>query len=219
MAIREHFEEEVQEVKELIQELANMGDEALTRAVESLYKKNIQIAESVIEQDDTIDQKELEIHEKTILLIAKQQPFAKDLRRLIISLKISSDLERMADNAVNIAKSTIHLGEDHPLKIHPLIGSMADKARDMGALAIKAVKYEDISLAGKLAELDDEIDEMYGTVIREMLDETISNPQMNQYMMQMAFSARYIERYADHITNIGENIFYLVKGENYDLNE
>ncbi|GAA0482456.1 phosphate signaling complex protein PhoU [Salinibacillus aidingensis] len=219
MAIRENFEGDVLKVNELIQELAEMSDSALKKAVESLYQKDVSKAQAIIEEDDKIDQKEMEINEKTILLIAKQQPFAKDLRRLIISLKISSDIERMADHAVNIAKSAIHLGDDHPLSIHSMIAVMAEKAREMSALAIKAFKNEDISLARKLAEMDDEIDEMYGTVVREMLDESASNPQINQYMMQMAFSARFIERYADHITNIGENIFYLVKGETYDLNE
>ncbi|QHS22765.1 phosphate signaling complex protein PhoU [Virgibacillus sp. MSP4-1] len=219
MAIRENFEGDIQIVSELIQELAEMSDSALKQAVESLYQKDIKKAQAIIEEDDKIDQKEMEINDKTVLLIAKQQPFAKDLRRLIISLKISSDIERMADHAVNIAKSAIHLGEDHPLSIHSMIAVMADKAREMSALAIKAFKNEDISLARKLAEMDDEIDEMYGTVVKEMLDESASNPQINQYMMQMAFSARFIERYADHITNIGENIFFLVKGETYDLNE
>ncbi|MRG86598.1 phosphate signaling complex protein PhoU [Salinibacillus xinjiangensis] len=219
MTIRNQFDGELNEVKTLIHELANGADNALKNAVESLYHRDVEKAQEVVDRDNDLDKKELDIHDKTILLIAKQQPVASDLRRLVIALKISSDIERMADHAVNIAKATIRLGENHGLTVHPKISQMAEKARDMASLAIKAFEYEDISLARQLSGLDDEIDEMYGLVIREMLDETASNPQMNQYIMEMAFSARFIERYADHITNIGENIFYLVKGETYNLND
>nr|WP_174494753.1 phosphate signaling complex protein PhoU [Salirhabdus euzebyi] len=219
MTIREHFYEDLQNLKGLIKELAEDAEHALKEAVEGLYQKDIVKAQQVIDQDEQLDKKEVVINEKAILLIAKQQPLAKDLRRLIIAIKISSDLERMADHAVNIAKTTIRLGKDHPLNIHPQIAKMAEKARDMVILAIKAFENEDISMARKLAEMDDEVDHMYSALIREIFEETTSNPQMTQHLMQMAFSARFIERFADHITNIGENIFYLVKGEAYDLND
>ncbi|MBO8156089.1 MAG: phosphate signaling complex protein PhoU [Bacillaceae bacterium] len=219
MTVREQFHNDLGELKRIIQELAEDTKKALSEAVEALYNKDVDKAQEIIDNDVKLDRKELNINEQAILLIAKQQPFAKDLRRLIIALKISSDLERMADYAVNIAKSTIRLGKDHPLDVHPKIRKMADVALDMVNLAIKAFEHEDISLAKKLAEMDDEVDHMYSSIIREMLEETATNPQMIQHIMQMAFGARYLERFADHITNIGENIFYLVKGETYDLNE
>ncbi|WP_102027018.1 phosphate signaling complex protein PhoU [Salirhabdus sp. Marseille-P4669] len=218
MTIRANFSGELNELKVQIKEFASVVDDALKKAVECLYQKDVERAQTIIDNDVKLDEKELEINEKAILLIAKQQPLAKDLRRLIIALRISSDLERMADHAVNIAKATIRLGQDHPLTIHTEISAMAEQARDMVSLAIKAFEHEDISLARKLAEMDDKVDKMYNQFTQKLLTETASNPQYIQHIMQMSFSARFIERYADHCTNIGENIFYLVKGEAYDLN-
>src|SRR5699024_2212796 len=146
------------------------------------------------------------------------QPVATDLRRLIVAIRISADLERMADNAKNIAKSTIHLGRDHGLIIDESIKEMKDIAINMIDLAIKAYENEDISLARKLAEMDDLLDNMYGTMLRELLEETATNPQKIQHLMQMAFCGRYVERIGDHTTNMGEDVLYLVKGKATDLN-
>ncbi|WP_077621498.1 phosphate signaling complex protein PhoU [Sediminibacillus massiliensis] len=219
MAVREHFNDEMSELKKSIIDLANGTKEALNRAILALNTEDVNLANQIILDDKLLDDKELEINEETILLIAKQQPVATDLRRLIVALRISSDLERMADNAKNIAKSTIHLGEGHGLVIHPLLDQMKKKATEMIDLSITAFEYEDITLARKLGEMDDVIDNMYGELVKELLEETANNPQKIQHIMQMAFSGRYIERFGDHITNIGESILYLVKGESLDLNK
>ncbi|MFD1018760.1 phosphate signaling complex protein PhoU [Thalassobacillus hwangdonensis] len=219
MTFRVQFEEGLSQLRTHIKELALDTKEALNRAIDALYNQDVVTAKQIMEDDNKIDDKEVQINEETILMIAKQQPVATDLRRLIIALKISSDLERMADHATNIAKATIHLGKDHSLTVSPELKEMASVAADMLDLSIKAFENEDITLARKLGEMDDIIDEKYGEVIREMLEQTAVNPEQIQHIMQMAFSARYIERFADHITNIGENIFYLVKGKPYDLND
>ncbi|MDC3413384.1 phosphate signaling complex protein PhoU [Aquibacillus sp. 3ASR75-11] len=219
MVAREQFHVELKKVTGLIIELAEETERALQQAVHALYASDIELAHKIIEDDVDVDRKEMEINEEAILLIAKQQPVATDLRRLIVALRISSDLERMGDNAKNIAKATIHLGEDHGLTVHPVIEDMKEIALKMSDVAKKAFENEDITMAKKLAELDDKVDNMYGEVVREMLEETATNPQKIQHIMQMAFSARYIERFADHITNIGEDILYLVKGKSIDLNQ
>ncbi|KGX85343.1 phosphate signaling complex protein PhoU [Pontibacillus marinus] len=219
MEIRGQFHEDLDKLKFSIKRLAVEAVQAFDESIEALYAHDVDTAQKIRERDVKLDKEELDINEQAILLIAKQQPVATDLRRLIVAIKISSDLERMADHATNIAKSTIHLGKDHDLTIHPALRQMADKAKTMVDTAIDAFEYEDVSLARKLAEMDDEIDKMYGEVIREMLEQTANDPQKIQHIMQMAFGARYIERFADHITNIGENIFYLVKGESFDLNK
>ncbi|WP_164668604.1 phosphate signaling complex protein PhoU [Virgibacillus doumboii] len=218
MVAREQFETDLEEIKEVIVELAKNTERALLQAIDALFNQDIALANNIIDMDTNIDKQELDINNQTILLIAKQQPVATDLRRLIVALRIATDLERMGDNAKNIAKSTIHLGEDHRLTIHPAIKEMRDLAVEMVHTAIKAFKYEDISIAGKLSEMDDEMDKLYEEIVKEMLMETATNPEKVQYVMQMAFSARYIERFADHITNIGESILFLVKGESYKLN-
>ncbi len=219
MTTRRFFTEELNELQVKIDELADDTKEVLEKAVDALYNKDMEAAQEIIDKDHIFNQKEQSINETVIILIAKQQPVASDLRRLIIAIKISADLERMADHAKNIAKSTRHLGPDHTLSVHPAIREMAKIASEMVDIARKAYDNEDITLARELAVKDDYIDNKYGEVTRDLLEQTANNPAQIQHLMQMAFTSRYIERFADHITNIGESIFYLVKGVSYDLNE
>lgn len=218
MAVRNQFDTELNRIKDMTIELARGAENLLKRSVEALYTADIDMAEKVLVDDRWLDQKEVEINEAVITLIARQQPVASDLRRLIVALKISSDLERMGDNAKNIATSTLHLGKEHGIKIHQSINKMTDIALQMNDLSIKAYENEDITLARKLAELDDVLDGLYGSIVRDLLEETAINPESIQHIMQMAYTARYIERFGDHVTNVGESIMYLVKGKNYDLN-
>ncbi|KGX90856.1 transcriptional regulator [Pontibacillus halophilus JSM 076056 = DSM 19796] len=218
MVTRGQFHDDVENLKEEIRVLADMSIKALDMAVDALYHQDLEQAQKVMDDDVYIDQAELTLNEHAITLIARQQPVATDLRRLIVALKVSSDLERMADNASNIAKSTLHLGKQHNVTVHPLLRKMASRSREMLDLAIRAFEQEDVQMARKLSSMDNEVDEMYGIVTRDLLEETASQPNKVQYIVQMAYSARYIERFADHITNIGENIFYVVKGVSYDLN-
>ncbi|WP_027955391.1 phosphate signaling complex protein PhoU [Halobacillus kuroshimensis] len=218
MSIRVHFEGELESIKEQIKDLAIDAKYSLDTAIHLLYQGDVEAAEKLIENDAVIDSKEEKINDDAILMLAKQQPVARDLRRIVTAIKISSDLERMADHSTNIAKATIHLGKNHGIEIDPELREMAILAMDMVDLAVKAFEYEDISLANKLAEMDDVVDRKCGDVVKQMLAFTAINPEQVQHVMQMAYVARYIERYADHITNIGENIFYQVKGRTYDLN-
>lgn len=218
MSIRVHFEEELESIKEQIKDLAIDAKYSLDTAIHLLYQGDVEAAEKLIEDDAVIDAKEEKINEDAILMLAKQQPVARDLRRIVTAIKISSDLERMADHSTNIAKATIHLGKNHGIQIDPELREMAILAMDMVDLAVKAFEHEDISLANKLAEMDDVVDRKCGDVVKQMLEFTAINPEQVQHVMQMAYIARYIERYADHITNIGESIFYQVKGRTYDLN-
>ncbi|MFZ0371252.1 MAG: phosphate signaling complex protein PhoU, partial [Halobacillus sp.] len=187
-------------------------------AIHILYQQDIEAAKNIITNDALIDAQEERINNFVLLTIARQQPVAKDLRKLITALKISSDLERMADHSTNIAKATIHLGEEHNITIDPQLREMAVLAMDMVDLAVKAFDQEDISLADKLGEMDDVLDAKCGELIKNLLEMTAINQEQVQHVMQMAYITRYIERFGDHITNIGESIFFLVKGEQYDLN-
>ncbi|MYL37177.1 phosphate signaling complex protein PhoU [Halobacillus litoralis] len=218
MSIRAHFEGELENIKVQIKDLAIDAKYSLDTAIHLLYQGDVEAARTLIEKDAVIDAKEEKINDDAILMLAKQQPVARDLRRIVTAIKISSDLERMADHSTNIAKATIHLGINHGIQIDPELREMAILAMDMVDLAVKAFEYEDISLANKLAEMDDVVDRKCGDVVKQMLEFTAVNPEQVQHVMQMAYVARYIERYADHITNIGENIFYQVKGRTYDLN-
>lgn len=214
---REQFQIELEQLKEEVIKMANLSGEALSKAIDSLYNQDIEQAKEIFEEDKQIDALEAEINEKSVLLIAKQQPVATDLRKIIMSLRVVTDIERMGDNAKNIAKATVHL--DNNLSTIPDgLRQMHEITMEMLKSSMHAFKYEDTTIASKLAETDDQVDKMYKQIVSELLGETATNPDKIQYIMQIAFCARYLERFADHITNIGESILYLVKGKNYNLN-
>ena len=219
MIMRRQFDLELENLQNKIVEMAQGAKSQLERAVQSIYEKDLELAADIIEADAKIDQLDLDINDAAILLIAKQQPVASDLRRLIVALRVSTDLERMADNARNIARSTIALGADHELEIDSALKDMCEVAYEMLDLAIKSFKDEDYKLAKQLSEMDDSIDRMFDQVLERMLDLSANNPQKIQHVMHIAYTARYIERFGDHLTNIAESILYLVKGETLDLNE
>lgn len=219
MPSREQFHSEMEELNQDIILLANRTKKALSDSIDALFNQDVTLAQQIVTDDKLIDKDEARINDKVILLIAKQQPVATDLRRLIIALRVVTDIERMGDNAKNIAKSAIRLGENYHTDLPVELKVMRDTSLVMLETAISAFQNEDISVAHKLAEMDDKVDKLYKQVVTDMLGKTALNSEDIQYVMQIAFSARYIERFADHITNIGESILFLVKGEIVDLND
>ncbi|WP_085991898.1 phosphate signaling complex protein PhoU [Oceanobacillus senegalensis] len=217
METRNQFRNELEELNKYITRLATLSHEALEKAISALHTQNLDKANQVVEDDKHIDRAEIEINDKAVLLIAKQQPVATDLRKIINALRIVTDIERMADNAKNIANSAIKLGKNE-IKIPDGINKMYEIITEMHRKIILAFENEDITIAKEIGVMDDKVDSLYNDVVSELLGETATKPEKVQYVMQIAFSARYLERYADHITNIGESILYLVRGENYSLN-
>ncbi|RLL42938.1 phosphate transport system regulatory protein PhoU [Oceanobacillus piezotolerans] len=219
MATRDEFSKEMIELDEKIVTLMKLSGEALIEAIDAFYKRDLDKARRIIENDKNIDRLEMEINDQTILMIAKQHPVAKDLRRIIVVLRIVTDIERMADNAKNIATSTIHLGNNYTATaIHDELKKMQKLTLEMLDQSILAFENDDIVIAGQLGIMDDQVDKLYKDIVSELLGEKATDPVQIQYVMQVAFIARYLERFADHITNIGESIIYLVKGVNFSLN-
>ncbi|HHY73009.1 MAG TPA: phosphate signaling complex protein PhoU [Bacillus bacterium] len=218
MALRENFDLKLKQLHEKIVELGNSAEHAVVKAVNALRDKDIESAINVIDEDSYIDHLEEDINDLAIMLIAREAPVAVDLRRIIVALKISSDLERVADYAVNIAKSVIRIGEaDYDLPIEPLL-KMIEIARKMLSLSLKAYFEEDVVLAKKIADMDDEVDSLYGKTIQAFLQLSVEKQEDFMRITQLSFIARYIERIADYGTNISEGVFYLVKGIRYNLN-
>jgi phosphate transport system protein len=218
MSIRGKFDLDLNELQSKLLEIGNFAIEALDKALVALETKNIDLALKIIEDDDQADILEVEINDMAILLIAKQQPVAIDLRRVIVAIKIANDIERIADFAVNIAKSTIRIGNEALIKPIEHIKRMHELNKQMLRFSLDAFNEEDLVLAKKVAEMDDEVDDLYGQTIRELLELNQKNPDFLPQITQLSFIARYLERAADHTTNIAENIFYLVKGRRYNLN-
>lgn len=218
MSVRERFEYELNSAQEQLITLTTMAIDALSKSVAALVRQDIDSALEVIEDDLDINRLEEEINDQVILLIAKQSPVATDLRRLIVTIKVASDMERVGDYAVNIAKETIRLGKEELLEPIQQIQQMHDLAVAMLRQVIEAFIEEDVVKAKKIAELDDRVDELYGEVIRKLMSTGGEHPEKLSQITQLAFVSRYMERSADHATNIAEQLFYLVKGRHYDLN-
>ena len=219
MSVREKFDVELKTAQEELIVLSTMAVNALSKSMDALVTQDVDAALEVIEDDKDINQMEEFINDRVILLIAKQSPVATDLRRLIVTIKVASDMERVGDYAVNIAKETIRIGKQELLPQIGKIQQMQKLAVAMLRQVIDAFVEEDIVKAKEIAELDDQVDELYGDVIRRLMREGGENPDKLSQITQLAFISRYMERSADHATNIAEQLFYLVRGQHYDLNK
>jgi phosphate transport system protein len=218
MSTRTNFDNNLKELSDLLLKMAEKSEHAIKEAMIALINQDLEKANQVIDGDNEIDALEYEINDKALLLIARQSPVATDLRKINVALKVSSEVERFADIAVNIAKSAIHIGREKHFKEIIDIPKMMEMALEMVSDSIKAYNSEDVALAKKCAEKDDAVDQMFGSLIKELLSFIPQNPNATNQIIQLAFVCRYIERIADHSTNIAENVIYLVTGNRVDLN-
>ncbi|MDO3408869.1 phosphate signaling complex protein PhoU [Saccharibacillus sp. CPCC 101409] len=218
MVRRHDFDQGLNQLRELLIKMGTRMDEALREAVESLKTADMIKAEEVIRRDGELNVLEEQILELGSQLIITQQPVAKDLRRIIVAFKISSDLERMGDLARDIAKVTVRLDGQNPVKPLVDIPQMAELASTMISESIRSYMDENTDLAYKMAKDDDEIDGLYGSMLRELYSLLLENPEDAPQMMLLQMVGRYIERIGDHATNIGENVVFLVTGRRPDLN-
>ncbi|MBU0904348.1 MAG: phosphate signaling complex protein PhoU [Planococcaceae bacterium] len=218
MVVREKFENDLRGVQEQFIALSKLSISTLDKSITALLNQDVDIALSIIQNDMYINRMEEEINDRVILLLAKQQPVATDLRRLIVMLKAAHDMERVGDYAVNIAKETIRVGKSE--FVYPIrnIEQMRDKTIVMLEQVMLAFTEENVEKAREIAALDDQVDSLYGETIQQLLSVGAEHPDKLSQITQLSFVCRYLERSADHATNIAEQLFYLVKGRHYDLN-
>jgi phosphate transport system protein len=216
--IREHFAQKILDVKHKVLKMGDLVENIIDTAVTSFKEQNLDLAREVIEKDDEIDQLELEIEKECIMLLALQHPLAKDLRTIASVLKIITDLERMGDNAVNIAKVILEIGNEPITKPLVDITRMADIAQEMIKMSLDAFVNEDIALAEKAAKRDEEVDSLYETVINDILNNITENKGLLKQGTKLLFLGRYLERIADHSTNICERTIYMITGELKEIN-
>ncbi len=216
--MRSQFQEELKVLKIKLLKMGSMVQNIIEVSVQSLAKQDLDRARSVFELDDDIDALELEIEIQCMNLIALQQPIARDLRTIGTILKIITDLERMGDHAVNIAKVTLEIGEDKLIKPLIDIPKMARLTEDMVNKSLDAFMHEDIELAKELDADDDQVDDLYEAIYLELIEMMLENPEIIKQATQLLFIGRYLERTADHATNIGERIIYMVTGERLKIN-
>jgi phosphate transport system protein len=210
---RETFEAEIQQVKDNVLVLGSMVEQALLDSVEALKKRDIKAAERVFAEDKAINKKRFEIENQLMILIATQQPMARDLRLLASTLEIVSELERMGDYAKGIANINIRMGDAQLLK--PLIDvpRMASKGVDMLHRALTAFVNSDVEAARSLPVEDDEVDALYNQIYRELMTFVIQDPKTIERANWLLWVAHNLERFADRVTNICERTIFIATGE------
>ncbi|WP_342567641.1 phosphate signaling complex protein PhoU [Psychrobacillus sp. FSL K6-4046] len=216
--IRENFENNMQELENKLAEMVRITEEQLECSYQALETQDIELALKTIEKDNTIDDMEKEINQMAIWFISKEQPLARDLRRIIGVLKISSDIERIADFAVNISKATIKIGERPSLLHMTKLDPMKTVSITMLQKSLKSFVDEDIALAKEVADLDDLVDANSRANYQNLIQYLSEHPEDTAQLVQLLFINRFLERTADHITNIAESTAYLIKGRMYDFN-
>jgi phosphate transport system protein len=212
MTAQRHFHDELNRLKSLLAEMAELAEVAFRQAVEALLERDPAKAERVWQGDRAIDDLELEIDDLAINLLALQQPLARDLRLITMAMKISNDLERVGDHAVNIARETRFLLESPPMRILPEIEEMTRLASAMLRDALDAFITGDNAAAREIVLRDDRVDELHTNVIRIMLTHMMEDPRKIGPGMDLIFVSRNLERIADLATNIAEDIVFMVEG-------
>jgi len=206
-----------QELKDLKQEILKMGafaEEAIYKSIEALKNKDGKLAESVIANDNNIDQLELAIDEKCIDLIARYQPMAKDLRFITTGMKINAELERIADLAVDIAQRTLELVDKPLLKPLVDIPKLTVVAQNMVKMAIDSFIKGDIELAKKVLLSDPEANNLRNMIQKELTEDYMAKDSSSApRAVQLLLIARFLERICDHTTNIAEDVIYMVQAE------
>jgi len=205
--------QELEETKGLVLKMAGLVKEAVDKAIESLNKQDVGLAEEIIKGDDQIDQLEVEIERRCIRMIALYQPEAADLRLIMGMYKIVSDLERIGDEAENIAERSILLAQEPPLKPYVNLTLMASNVKSMIEDAVLSFFQRDVELAKKVIERDDMVDELYHQVQRELITYMLEDPRNIKRSIHLSFVARHFERMADHAENIAEMTIYWSEGE------
>lgn len=219
MSPRSSFDKALAELQQDILRMASLVEQAIYDSVQSLVKLDVTGAAQVIMGDEMIDELYLEIEDKCVKLIATQQPIARDLRVAITGLKILLSLERMADHAVDIARATMCLS-GHPLTVKPLeyIPQIGRLVQQMVKDGLDAYVNGDVQKAREMCALDDEVDYIFAKAFRELVNGMMENPNTVMQSTYLLYVSRYLERIADHATNIGEAVIYLVTGERRELN-
>lgn len=206
------YDEELQHLNNTIARMGGLAEEQLASAIQSAVKRDSELASETIENDDKVDRLEHELDDFVVRLLALRQPMASDLRNIIAALKIASDLERIADCATNVAERAIALNEIPPVKPLYTIPRMGGLVQQMIKDVLDAYIERDADKAVEVWHRDDEVDEMYTALLRELLTYMLENPRNITPCTHLLFIAKNIERIGDHATNIAEMVHFLVHG-------
>jgi phosphate transport system protein len=208
-----HLERDLDSLQRDILALAASAEEAIHKAIRSLQGRDVRLAQEVIAGDSEIDREENHVEEECLKMLALHQPVAVDLRRITAALKINAELERMADLAEDIAERALSLARPPFIPIPDKLQRMTDLTTSMVRQSLDAFVNLDARLARLVCRLDDEVDRLNCQIIEEVIALMQKSPEMVEPGLSLFSATRHLERIADHATNIGEDVIYLVEGE------
>ena len=208
-----HFDREIEHLKELLLRMGALVEDQINESIRALLERDTGTADRVIANDTAVDRMELEIDQHTIELIAMMQPAAVDLRFVAAAMKITPELERVADLAVDVCERAIELNREPPLKPALDIPRLARMAQDMVRQSLDAFVRRDAGLAREVIARDDEVDRLTEQSFRELLTYMLEDPRNISRAIRLTFIGKYFERMADGATNICEMVVYLAEGK------
>ena len=207
-----HFQRELDRLKRNVLSLGAMVEESVRLAVKALETRDTDLAQKIIDADHKIDEKEVEVEEECLKILALHQPVAVDLRIISAIIKINNDLERVGDEAVNIAERVITMAKQTPADIRFDYNLMAEKSESMLKRSLDAIVNLDEDLAYKVCLDDDEVDKMNRSIYDQVKLAIKDDPEHVEYLINLLLVSRHLERIADHATNIAEEVIYVISG-------
>lgn len=214
-----HLQREIDRLKRKILALGALVEEHLRLAVQAIEERDLGKARRVIDTDAVIDEQEVDVEEECLKILALYQPVAVDLRFLIAVVKINSELERIGDLAAHIAERAVEFAGEDPVAIPAKLPVLADRSARIVERAIDALVRQDARGARRVLAADDEIDALYAGMIDDLKAGIQQNPAAIDGLVRLFSVSRYLERAADHATNIAEDVLYMVEGEIYRHHE
>lgn len=208
-----HFHEELDALRQTLLAMGGLVEDQIRRAMRSLLERDDVLAQEVIDRDRQVNTYDVEVDEQCVELLALHQPAASDLRFITTAMKIVTDLERIGDQAVNIAQRVLELNRDPQLKPYIDLPRMADKAQRMVKESLDAFVAGDTALARQVCGEDAEVDALKEQIFRELLTFMMEDPRAIPRAIRIILISRFLERVADHATNIAEMVVYLVEGK------
>src|SRR5215813_12298133 len=211
--MQRHFHEELDALKQTLLAMGALVEDQIRRVMRALVERDEALARDVIERDHQVNAYDVEVDEKCVELLARYQPAASDLRFLTTAMKIVTDLERIGDQAVNIAQRVLELNLEPQLKPYIDLPRMAERAQRMVKESLDAFVARDTELARQVCGEDDAVDALKEQIFRELLTFMMEDPKTIPRAIRLILISRFIERVADHATNIGEMVVYMVDGK------
>ena len=208
------FDEDLQELNRLLSEMGGLAERQIADSVDALIRRDITLGTNVVVADADVDQLQRVIEERAVLIIARRQPMAVDLREVVGAMRVATDLERIGDLSKNIGKRVSQLDSDfHPLKLIRGLEHMTELVQSQIKSVLDAYSARDLPAAMTVWKGDEEVDAICTSLFRELLTYMMEDPRNISFCIHLMFCAKNIERIGDHATNIAETVFYIIEGQ------